>query len=232
MNTSSDAPRWWVPGDWNGFFGLFTNVVLNVIVLTGLCLHVVNLPADIVYGRILPALGIALPLGNLYYAYLAWRLAKNAGRNDVTAMPYGPSVPHMFIVVFLIMLPIYLKTRDPLLAWQSGLVWCLVIGAIVLLGAFVGPVVRKYTPRAAMLGTLAGISIAFISMRPAFLGWEDPWLFMLSLTSPGQLDGRDTPTLRPSRRACRGGVGNGARLAGQAGSPRRPNAARRGRLRL
>src|SRR6201993_4355967 len=80
------------------------------------------------------------------------------------------------------MLPIYLKTHDPVLAWQSGLVWCLVIGAIVLLGAFVGPTVRKYTPRAAMLGTLAGISIAFISMRPAFLGWEDPWLFMLSLT--------------------------------------------------
>ncbi len=54
--------------------------MLNVIVLTGLCLHVVNLPADIVYGRILPALGIALPLGNLYYAYLAWRLAKSEGR--------------------------------------------------------------------------------------------------------------------------------------------------------
>ena len=182
MNSSGGAPRWWVPGDWNGFFGLFTNVVLNVIVLTGLCLHVVNLPADIVYGRILPALGIALPLGNLYYAYLAWRLANAEGRDDVTAMPYGPSVPNMFIVVFLIMLPTYLKTRDPLLAWRSGLVWCLVIGAIVLLGAFVGPTVRKYTPRAAMLGTLAGISIAFISMRPAFLGWEDPWLFMLSLT--------------------------------------------------
>ncbi len=182
MSTAGDPPRWWVPGDWNGFFGLFTNVVLNVIVLTGLCLHVVNLPADIVYGRILPALGIALPLGNLYYAYLAWRLAKTEGRGDVTAMPYGPSVPHMFIVVFLIMLPIYLKTHDALLAWRSGLVWCLVIGTIVLLGAFVGPTVRKYTPRAAMLGTLAGISIAFISMRPAFLGWEEPWLFLLSLS--------------------------------------------------
>jgi AGZA family xanthine/uracil permease-like MFS transporter len=104
MNTSAVAPRSWVPGDWNGFFGLFTNVVLNVIVLTTLCLHVVNLPADIVYGRILLALGIALPLGNLYYAYLAWRLARNEGRGDVTATPYGPSVPHMFIVVFLIML--------------------------------------------------------------------------------------------------------------------------------
>ena len=82
----------------------------------------------------------------------------------------------MFIVVFLIMLPIYLKTHDPLLAWQSGLVWCLVIGAIVLLGAFIGPTVRKYTPRAAMLGTLAGISIAFISLRPAFQMWEVPWI--------------------------------------------------------
>ncbi len=182
MNTgATEAPRWWVPGDWNGFFGLFTNVVLNVIVLTGLCLHVVNLPADIVYGRILPALGIALPLGNLYYAWLAWNLAKSEGRDNVTAMPYGPSVPHMFIVVFLIMLPTYLKTHDPLLAWRAGLVWCIVIGAIVLLGAFVGPTVRKHTPRAAMLGTLAGISIAFISMRPAFLGWEEPWLFLLSL---------------------------------------------------
>ena len=148
------------------FFGLFTNVLLNVIVLTGLSLGVVKLPDDIVFGRILPALGIALPIGNLYYAFLAWRLAKQEGRSDVTAMPYGPSVPHMFIVVFLIMLPIYLQTNDPILAWQAGLAWAFIIGVIVLLGAFVGPTIRKYTPRAAMLGTLAGISIAFISMRP------------------------------------------------------------------
>src|SRR5271154_5981967 len=178
--TTAFIPRWWVPGDWNGFFGLFTNVLLNVIVLTGLCLGVVQMPSDIVYGRILPALGIALPLGNLYYAFLAWRLAQRENRGDVTAMPYGPSVPHMFIVVFLIMLPVYLKTKDAVLAWQSGLVWCLVIGAIVLIGAFIGPTIRKYTPRAAMLGTLAGISIAFISMRPAFQGWEDPWIFLMA----------------------------------------------------
>src|SRR5882672_5573153 len=177
-----NAPSLWVPGDWNGFFGLFTNVLLNVIVLTGLCLGVVHLPDDIVYGRILPALGIALPIGNLYYAYLAYQLAKSSGRSDVTAMPYGPSVPHMFIVVFLIMLPVYIQTKDPVLAWESGLIWCLVIGTIVLLGAFVGPTVRKYTPRAAMLGTLAGISITFISLSPIFQGWQEPWLFMLALT--------------------------------------------------
>ena len=74
---ATEAPRWWVPGDWNGFFGLFTNVVLNVIVLTGLCLHVVNLPADIVYGRILPA-----PRDRLAARQSLLRLACVASRQD------------------------------------------------------------------------------------------------------------------------------------------------------
>jgi AGZA family xanthine/uracil permease-like MFS transporter len=174
--TAAGDPRLWVIGDLNGFFGLFTNVLLNVIVLTGLCLGVVQLSPDTVFGRILPALGIALPLGNIFYAYLAWQLSKKEGRADVTAMPYGPSVPHMFIVVFLIMLPTYLATKNPVLAWQAGLAWCFIIGVIVLIGAFVGPTIRSLTPRAAMLGTLAGISIAFISMRPAFQMWEVPWI--------------------------------------------------------
>ena len=47
---------------------------------------------------------------------------------------------------------------------------------IVLIGAFVGPTIRRYAPRAAMLGTLAGISIAFISMRPAAQMWEAAWI--------------------------------------------------------
>src|SRR3954471_24338009 len=182
--TSQASPvRWWVGGDWNAFFGLFTNVVLNVLVLSGLVLGVIEMPGDIVFGRILPALGIALPLGNLWYTYLAWQLAKKEGRSDVTAMPYGPSVPHMFIVVFLIMLPIKLANPGPngwLLAWQAGLAWAFVIGVIVLLGAFIGPTIRKYTPRAAMLGTLAGISLAFISMRPAFQSWEVPWIAFIT----------------------------------------------------
>jgi adenine/guanine/hypoxanthine permease len=175
------TPRWWVPGDWNGFFGLFTNVALNVIVLTGLCLGVVKMPEGVVFGRVLPALGIALPIGNLFYAWLAYQLSKQEGRDDVTALPYGPSVPHMFIVVFLVMLPTYLKTNDAILAWQAGLAWAFIIGCVILLGAFIGPTLRKYTPRAAMLGALAGISIAFISMRPAFLSWQMPWLAFISL---------------------------------------------------
>ena len=65
---------WWTTGDWNGLFGLGTNVLLNVIVIAGLCLGVVGLSGDTVYGRILPALAIALPLGNIWYAVLARRM--------------------------------------------------------------------------------------------------------------------------------------------------------------
>jgi AGZA family xanthine/uracil permease-like MFS transporter len=167
---------WWVAGDTNAFFGLGFNILVNVLVLTGLMIGVINLPGKDVYGTILPALGIALVLGNVFYSYLGRRLARAENRTDVAAMPYGPSVPHMFIVVFVIMLPIYLKTKDPIRAWEAGIAWAFVIGVIVLIGAFVGPYIRKYTPRAAMLGTLAGISITFISMRPAAQMWEAAWI--------------------------------------------------------
>jgi AGZA family xanthine/uracil permease-like MFS transporter len=175
-STSTFRPRLWVPGDWNAFFGLGTNVLLNVLVLSGLALGVVGLSGDVVFGRILPALAIALPLGNLFYAYLAYRLAKQTGRDDVAAMPYGPSVPHYFFVTFVIMLPVVLRGGTPAEAWMAGLAWAFIVGVIVLIGAFVGPTIRRFTPRAAMLGTLAGISIAFISMRPAFQMFEVPWI--------------------------------------------------------
>ncbi|MFC6010236.1 regulator [Nocardia lasii] len=179
--TASEPPvplalPWWTRGDTNAFFGLAFNILVNVLTLTTLTIAVVKIPSTDVLGTVLPALGIALVLGNLYYMILARRLARREGRTDVTALPYGPSVPHMFIVVFVVMLPIYLTTGDPLRAWAAGLAWAFMIGVIVMIGAFVGPYIRKVTPRAAMLGTLAGISITFIAMRPAAQMWEVAWI--------------------------------------------------------
>lgn len=167
---------WWTRGDLNAFFGLGFNILVNVLTLTGLMIGVIAVPAVDVLGTVLPALGVALILGNLYYTFLARRLARRENRDDVTALPYGPSVPHMFIVVFVVMLPVYLNTDDPIRAWQAGLAWAFLIGVIVMIGAFVGPHIRRLTPRAAMLGTLAGISITFISMRPAAQMWEAAWI--------------------------------------------------------
>jgi AGZA family xanthine/uracil permease-like MFS transporter len=66
---------WWTRGDTNAFFGLGFNILVNVLTLTGLMIGVVKVPAGDVLGTVLPALGVALILGNLYYTFLARRLA-------------------------------------------------------------------------------------------------------------------------------------------------------------
>ncbi len=167
MTASKPVPALWTPGDWNAFFGFGTNILVNMLVLTGLLRFVLKMPDELVFGRILPAAGLMMALSTLYYAWLAYRLAQKTGRTDVCALPSGISVPHMFVVVFVIMLPISLKTGDPVKGWEAGLVWVFVQSFVLMAGGFVAPVVRKITPRAALLGTLAGVSIAFISMRPA-----------------------------------------------------------------
>jgi AGZA family xanthine/uracil permease-like MFS transporter len=162
-----NKPKLWTPGDWNAFFGFGTNILVNLLVLTGLLRFVLKMPDELVFQRILPATGLMLCLSTLYYAYLAYRLAQRTGRTDVCALPSGISVPHMFVVTFVIMLPIAIKTKDPVRGWEAGLTWVFIQSFVLMAGGFIAPLIRKITPRAALLGTLAGVSVAFISMRPA-----------------------------------------------------------------
>jgi AGZA family xanthine/uracil permease-like MFS transporter len=163
----ADEPKLWTPGDWNAFFGFGTNILVNLLVLTGLLRFVLKMPDDLVFHRVLPATGMMMCLSTAYYAWLAYRLAKKTGRKDVCALPSGISVPHMFVVVFVIMLPIATRTGDPVKGWEAGLTWVFIQSFVLMAGGFIAPFIRKVTPRAALLGTLAGVSIAFISMRPA-----------------------------------------------------------------
>jgi AGZA family xanthine/uracil permease-like MFS transporter len=167
-------PKFWVPGDWNALFGFGTNILVNVLVLTGLLRFVLKMPDALVFGRILPALGLMLCLSTGYYALLAWNLARRTGRTDVCALPSGISVPHMFVVTFIVMLPIKLATNDPIQAWEAGLTWVFIQSFVLMAGGFIGPYIRKITPRAALLGSLAGISITFISMSPAAQVFSTP----------------------------------------------------------
>jgi len=172
-------PTLWTPGDWNAFFGFGTNILVNMLVLTGLLRFVLKMPDSLVFGRILPALGLMMCLSTFYYAFLAYRLAQKTGRSDVCALPSGVSVPHMFIVTFVIMLPITLKTGDPMKGWAAGLVWVFFQSFILMIGGFIAPYIRKITPRAALLGTLAGVSVTFISMRPALEMYMTPQIGLI-----------------------------------------------------
>jgi len=149
--------------------------------MSGLLLYAVGIPANIVYGQVMPAVGVSLIIGNVYYGFAARRLALKEKRSDVTALPYGPSVGHMFVVTFLIIGPVFWQTGDPVLAWQVGIAWAVIEAFIEIIGFAVGPFVRKHTPRAAMLGVLAGLSITLIAMTPSFQTWEVPYIAFVSL---------------------------------------------------
>lgn len=165
--TATSKPALWVPGDWNAFFGFGTNILVNLLTLTGLLRFVLKMPDEMVFQRILPAAGLMMCMSTMYYAWLAYKLAKETGRTDVCALPSGISVPHMFIVTFVIMLPVKLATGDPMKAWQAGLTWVFIQSFVLMLGGYLAPIVRRITPKAALLGALAGVSITFISMAPA-----------------------------------------------------------------
>src|SRR6476659_1847996 len=161
--------RWMVRGDIDGFFGLALDNLVQLLLIDTLCRFVLGFPSELVYGRVLPGAAVSILLGNLFYAFQARRLAERTGRRDVCALPYGINTVSLFAHVFLIMLPAKalaakVGAADPArIAWQAGLVATMCSGLIEIAAAFVAERVRKATPRAALLSTLAGIAIAFIS---------------------------------------------------------------------
>ena len=71
VTTADFKPKLWVPGDWNAFFGFGTNILVNMLVLTGLLRFVLKMPDELVFGRILPATGLMLCLSTVY-SPIAW----------------------------------------------------------------------------------------------------------------------------------------------------------------
>jgi AGZA family xanthine/uracil permease-like MFS transporter len=156
----------WTSGDWNAAFGYGGNLLVNVLILTSLLRFAVGLPDGFVFGRVLPALGVMLALSGAYYGWLARHLAGSSGRADVCALPSGPGVGHIFIVVFAVMVPVKLMTGDPMKGWAAGVAWVFLQSLVVMLGGVIGRWIRKITPRAALLAALAGISLTYISITP------------------------------------------------------------------
>lgn len=179
--------RWFVRGDIDGFFGLALDNLVQLLVIDALCRFVLGFPPELVQGRILPGVAVSLLIGNLYYAYQAKQLAAATGRRDVCALPYGINTVSLFGFVFLVMLPAKLAAEavgaaDPAeIAWRAGLVACLGSGLIEFGGAFVVDALRRFTPRAAMLSTLAGIAISFISLGFLFRTFANPVVGLICL---------------------------------------------------
>ena len=110
------------------------------------------------------------------------RLMRRTGRHDVTAMPFGIDTPSLFGIVFGVLGPAMMLTRDPMLAWKIGMGVTVAMGALKLVLAFIGDGVRRLIPRAALLGSIAGVGILLIAFLPALRVFGDPLVGIVSLT--------------------------------------------------
>ena len=174
-----------VKRDLDGFFGLFIDNLVQLLLIVALCEMTCGMTgpegSKLLYQMILPGAAVSILAGNLAYAWQAHRLAKREGRSDVTALPYGINTPSLLVYVFFVMAPVYQKTHSADAAWRMGLIACLGSGLIEFLGSFIAEQIRRRTPRAALLSTLAGIAVGFIAMKFALEIFDRPLVAMLPL---------------------------------------------------
>ncbi len=171
----------WVRGDLDGFFGLMVDNLVQVLLIIDLCKFLCGLPDELIFGRILPGVGISLLIGNVFYGVQAHWVARRHRNATCTALPYGINTPSVIAYAYFIMAPVYRQTEDPQLAWLAGLLACLVSGVIEFAGAFVAEKLRRATPRAALLGVLAAVGITFIAADFAFRIYTRPLIGLLPL---------------------------------------------------
>ena len=174
---------WLVRGDVDGFFGLALDNLVQLIVITSLCSFVLGFPPEILFGHVFPGVAVSLLIGNLFYAHQARKVALSTGNVDTCALPYGINTPSLFLYVFLVMAPakgyaesaMGMNAADAAAyAWRMGLLACLGSAIIECVGSLFIDYIRKFTPRCAMLSTLAGIALGFIAMPFLFEAFAYP----------------------------------------------------------
>lgn len=178
-----------VKGDIDGFFALGLDNMLMLMLMSSLCQGFLGFSSELFFMKILPATAIGLAIGNIYYSRAALKLAKRENRDDVCALPYGTSILTVVAFVFLAMYPVQQfalaqglsKEEADLMAWRAGLLACFGSGLIEFLGSFVVYHIRRFTPRAALLSTLAGLGFTFIGLDFVFRSYAYPLVGIVTL---------------------------------------------------
>jgi AGZA family xanthine/uracil permease-like MFS transporter len=128
-----------------------------------------------------PGTALGVLAGDLVYTWLALRLMKKTGRADVTAMPFGIDTPTVFAMVFGVLGPVMIATKDPVLAWKVGMATTVAIGIAKTILAFAGDWTRRVVPRAALLGSIAGVAILLIAYLPMLKIFHAPLAGLVAL---------------------------------------------------
>jgi AGZA family xanthine/uracil permease-like MFS transporter len=167
--------RW---GDINAFFGLMLDnvavmIVLVVLITSANPVQEARYGRDFVLTQMIPGTALGVVVGDLVFTWMAFRLARRSGRDDITAMPLGLDTPSTFAVGPLVLLPAlqeglkhFNHEQAMVFGWHVGVTVLVVVGIFKTLLAPVGGAIRRLVPRAGLLGSLAAIALALIAFVP------------------------------------------------------------------
>ncbi|MCE9551981.1 MAG: permease [Planctomycetes bacterium] len=153
--------------------------IAGLVLAVGLLSGVYGFPADFVLGHMIPGTALGVLIGDLAFTILAFRLARQTGRSDVTAMPLGLDTPSTIGMIFFVLGPAFLAGQKQFAsagpgavemaaryAWHIG-IWSLLFSGVLKVAASgVSGWIRRVVPRAGLLGSLAAIALVLISFLP------------------------------------------------------------------
>jgi len=174
-------PRWYAVGDFNAFFGLMLDNMSDLVLLAAILTGVFGMPAELVLYRMIPGSAMGVLAGDLIYTWMAIRLARREGRDDVTAMPLGLDTPSTFGMAFGVIGPCYLASGDATLTWQVAMAVVVCMGVFKIAASFFGPAIRRAVPRAGLLGSIAAVALLLIAYLPTLKLFASPVVGFLSL---------------------------------------------------
>ncbi|MCB9875297.1 MAG: permease [Planctomycetaceae bacterium] len=170
---SKSRYQWAAPGDVNAFFGLMLDNIADLLLAVGLLSVIFGLPTNFALRYMVPGTAVGVLVGDLLFFWMAFKLAKRTGRNNVTAMPLGLDTPSTFGMVFFVLGPAFVHAKEnmsvenaALYTWHVGICAIFVSGLFKTACAFGSNWVRRVVPRAGLLGSLTAVALVLISFLP------------------------------------------------------------------
>ncbi len=149
-------------GDIDAYFGVLFDgapkIITGVLVLTPI------LGADVVFGKLLPSIGLAIFLASIMFYILGENLKKETGDNTIVALPGGINAGRFFVFLFSIMLPTFGATQDVMLTLFVGIGAHIISAVLSIIFAFIGQKLVDIIPSEALFGSLAGAAITWLTL--------------------------------------------------------------------
>ncbi|NFG22969.1 permease [Clostridium botulinum] len=169
-----------VPSDFDATVGAFFDGFSKILVAIAVLAGTLSISSEVIFGTMMPGIGLGVLLLNGFFWWDGRREAIKRNQPDLVAMPAGLQAGRIFIWLFSIMVPVYVTTGDPMLAFNVGVFANFIAGFIFVIGAIAIKFLLKVIPQSALFGALAGGAIVFLVLNPLIDMFQMPLIGWIS----------------------------------------------------